>query len=334
MQLKKHYGKLQQDVELKEQFLENMKKIDKNSDGYVLNSRSNLKKIGEYEKRLNKDVYDFSLVELNDMLYEMEFGTWGAARELTNTLKKYLIYARSKNLGNMSLDITDFFRSDLLKKYVSKNKLKGKFINEKDFKKIINTPAINNPRDKLFLWLLRLGIRGKRFNELSMLKNTDVDIEGKFITTNQKIVKNLPNEVITLIKQTINTNEYYNINKDRQGQRIEKALFLKKNNYLFRPVDRIGHVSKNMTATDFTQLFNKLKKYFEEYSYVTAMTIYTSGMLWSFRKYLQQHGYTNDDLNDTYKTNKIFEEFRQKHYPDATGSYSYDFVALYKNIMD
>lgn len=316
------------DVNLKEQLLINMKEIDKNAIGTIRGYGRVLQRFGKYEDEFNKDVYNFSMEELDTMLYGLQIGSSADAGRIGSILKKYLTYAHSKNLGNLSLNFQSFFNKKQLDKYVWKNREEKKIFSLEQVKDIES--HIINIRDKVALWLFWLGIRGDKNSEIIMLKKSDVDLEKGFITTNQKIIENIPQHILDLIKKNNETDEYFYIRDN--GMFSNRTSILRQNDFLLRPL--LGSTRKNHTfyITDSTlrNTFSHIKKSFKnKYPEFSPLNIYKSGMLYYFNIYLQK--------NNIEKVNKqAFNDFVVKYYSDIkpTDSLYYMFMKKYNIIKN
>ena len=317
---------LQGNSELKEKFLNNMREIDKNAEGTIKGYEIVLRRFGDYEIKFNKDVYDFSMEELNTMFYGLQISSSADAGRIGSILKKYLTYAHSKKLGNLSLNLDMFFNKDQLDKYVWKNREEQKIFSIEQVKDI--EKRIVNVRDQVALWLYWLGIRGDKNEEIIMLKQKDVDLEKGFITTNQKIVENIPKHILELIKENNETDEYFYIRSN--GMLSDKPSILRLNDFLLRPI--LGSTRKSnkeyITNATLRQTFSNIKKSFiNEYPEFSPLNIYKSGMLYYFNQYIKIN-------NIKSMSKKIFDEFTQKYYSDIqlTNGLYYMFIKKY-NIM-
>jgi hypothetical protein len=327
---KRKYGELQKDIDLKEECLTSMKEIDKNSDGYVENTKVLFRRMGQWEIELNKDLYNFTQSEIEDLLFEMKIATKGDVNRIGSSLKKYLLLARSKKLGNMSLDIVNFFSDANLEKFVWKNKRSGRVINKKQLDDIVKNTI--NPRDKLFTRMSWMGSFSKNFKEFIELRKKDIDFENKTITTNTKIFENVPDEIMFLIEETIDENEYYSISINKDKERSERVNPLIQNDYIFRPVDSRRNQHDYMTADAFRRLGCALKKwYIEDYPEISMYNIYRSGMLWKFKKYLKEN---NIILGEDKPERQIFLDFKNVLYPEFPESSYKSFLQDYKEYVE
>lgn len=318
----KQYGKFsgKGDIEYKTDFIEKMRE-EKYEEKYINNVAVKLRKFGEFEDYYGKDVYSFTPDEIDSLLYGMHIGTIGNARFIRTILTKYTDYAKSQNKGNLSLNLDELLSGDNIEKYVSKVKMEGKIISEEELNNIVNSESIKNARDKAFMWLLWLGVQGKEFSELLTLKKTDVRWDENAIVLTNRIIENIPEKVMNILKAAKDNNEYYTFS-NRKSMLVDSE-------YLLRPLDMKRSVSgyqAYMSKTSFLCFFTSLKKrYFKDKSYITAKNIYRSGMLYNFDKYLKEH--------DLEPTREVFIEFRDKYYQEVPDGFFYDFKKTFEQAI-
>lgn len=299
----RRYGDLKGDRDFKLQFLDNMRNIDKNAEGTVKSAEIILRRFGNKEEELKKDLYDFTVKELSDTLITFRLSSSGDASRVSSVLKKYLLFAHSKMLGNLSLNMDVFLNKEQSDAYIWPNREKSKIFLEEQIKDI--SKLIYNARDKLGVWLLWLGIKGYKFNDIRMLKKKDVDMGKRFIVPrDDRIVENVPQFIIDLIDETNNMDDYYVY--DTEGHIKDIPTTLKDNDFLLRPID--GPKGK-MTAdfinvSTFRQTYTCIKKSFlERYPGFSPLNIYKSGILDRFYKYVEKN---NIKLHFVYEEDKKF----------------------------
>lgn len=322
------YGDLKGDIKFKEEFLNKMKTYGKLSEGYVSNTEVILRRFGEWEEENGKDLYDFNQSQIDDMLYGMKLGSAGETRRVRTTLKKYLIYARGKKLGNMSLDVTEFFKGRDIERYAWKNVQQGKIISLEELKNIVD--GLINPRDKAIMWLLWLGVMGKNFDMIRKLKKTDVLWDNNAIVlvdeenNTERIIENIPDEVMNILKEARDENKY-----EIRTEKTEKSRNLIDDIYLIKAYDinRKVNFENYMSKGSFLCFFTNLKKsdQFDGKNYITAKNIYKSGMIYNFDKYINE--------NKLEPTREVFADFKNKYYQEVSEGSYYDFIKVFEQAM-
>lgn len=148
-----------------------------------------LKKIGEVELKLDKDLYDFTYGEIISLLRSFNYRTRDALNGVLSIIIKYIDFAIEDEDINATVgfNVAKFnIQSKDLEDFVDKINLKLRYVyGFEDLKRIVNGKC-HNPQDAVIFCLLFEGIKGENFKEIRGLKREDVNITEnkiKFIRT-------------------------------------------------------------------------------------------------------------------------------------------------------
>lgn len=187
------------DSEVKEEFLLTLNpNTAKTVKGVLL-------KVDKFEKIINKSIFDFNLEEVNELI-ENEFSHKSIAsiRSSISYIKKYINYCIEHNLTTLNpFDIiTDYSQ------YVDKNAMENKYLTYRDVQEI--EEKLVNFNDKCMLELLFNGLKP---DELTLLKEIDIDFNEKSIVATDKKgnirkIFGVSNRCFELLKLTINQQTY------------------------------------------------------------------------------------------------------------------------------
>lgn len=129
-----------------------------------------LKRADKFLKQFNKDIYNLTAEEIEDIMYSCGFKTKTSARVFYYNLMAYVTWAEAE--GYITGYLPKFTESsgDFFDKYVSKTL--SNYYTQDDLLEIYDT--LTNPQDTLILQCVFEGIRGKSNSEIINLKIKDV----------------------------------------------------------------------------------------------------------------------------------------------------------------
>ena len=270
--------------ELKERFLKNYPEATRST------YRNIFKKITPKEKELEKDVYQFNLEELDDLLYS--FGTTSAQYISTvlAVMSKYIDFCLQEGyVGNPTkINYAKLVNPKLenLKKYEHGLDKKYRYITKDDLHNIIN--MCTNAQDAVIFALLFEGVMGENLEELINLRIDDCNFTNNILTLrrNDGSIRQIEveNDTMQLIYKAANQTEYY-----RVPDTISGVFALQRTPYVLRPIisERVkdGKVSHQIIRI-------RIKKITELYGnpYLNPKNIFRSGMIHHIKKYMEKHG--------------------------------------------
>lgn len=167
------------DILLKQKYISTSYENKILSEAEILNRISVFNKIAAFEEIYNKDIYDFSLPELEITLNGLgELENISLASKVS-FLKEYVKFALLNEKPIYSEPTILTLKNKDLNEFLSTNKRDLKYITRKELFKIIE--QLRNFQDKALLLLIFKGILGNACMDLINLKVSDFDFENRVI---------------------------------------------------------------------------------------------------------------------------------------------------------
>ncbi|QNR65466.1 hypothetical protein IAQ67_16380 [Paenibacillus peoriae] len=154
--------------DIKERFLSELRSTTKK------NYELKLKRACKIEKRLGKDLYDFSLAEIEEVIYYLSPTKLNSAINYGSILRSYIDWACSHGLRKDKLNpLASIGGSKYFEKFVPQQTL------IRDDALRLALSQIASDRDIAIIQGVFEGIMGRKYSELLNLKMKDIDIEHK-----------------------------------------------------------------------------------------------------------------------------------------------------------
>lgn len=269
--------------ELKERFLEQYPESTR------LTYRNIFKKTAPKENELQKDLYQFNLEKLDDLLYSLGSTSAQYIATVLAVLSKYVDFCMQEGyIGNPAgINYVRLINPTLenLKKYEHGIDKKYRYIDREELQQIINMCV--NAQDAVIFALLFEGVMGENLEELINLRVDDCDFVDNILTLRRndgtkRRIKVQPN-TMKLIDKAINQVEYYRVSDIANG-----VFLLQRTPYVLRPI-----VSKRVPTKKVSHqiIRNRLKKIVEMYGnpYLNPKNIFRSGMIDYIRRYMKKY---------------------------------------------
>lgn len=181
------------------------------------------KKFDDYEKETNKCFEEFTTDDFKDFIKRKLIGKSANSTNVkVNLCKKYAEYINS-NCATLDFVQVKKMVQDFLEEKEIENENELKYVSMKELDVAIN--RINNDIDVAIVYLLRYGISGNRFDELTNLQIKDIDLEHKTIKLKNRIVE-INDRVCSVLEDAIKQNEYYVIKKGSKGKPKSESYVL------------------------------------------------------------------------------------------------------------
>ena len=203
------------------------------------------KKTAILERAYNKDLYDFTLEEFQDVLKSMQAKTIRSLQSTVTKFKQYIAFALDKGVSSENANYAEMFSSaSRLEQFMSKKAEDIVFSRQEIMSMAMSA---DNAQDGAIIAVLFDGVNNKnQFSEIINLKKSDFDPQNnqlKISNEDNCRVINLSTETCILVKQAIDNDEYISI----QGDDYRK-YHLYNSEYIFRSVRNNEQVSwRNVT---------------------------------------------------------------------------------------
>lgn len=244
---------------------------------YFFNKTMELK-----EKGLNKDIYDFTEDEIEDLFYALEFSSIDMFNVYKHYLIQYLNWAEKNNLSNLGYNIISVnlkFKNG--SKFLDKIAMNNKYLTKNQVNEIIYS-ICNNDQDSAMILSAFEGIHGTKLYEIRSLQEKNIDKENNTIKLfdkdkSERTLKTTP-ETIKLI---LEANEQIKYNNYARESGLIFSRKLVSTEYVFK----IGAYRGN-DMISYNALYQRLKRIAEEEygnGYVNFNSLRWSGIFHYFK---------------------------------------------------
>lgn len=307
------------DSELKEEFLDSLKKSTRKIYSHVL------KKADAYEDEIGKSIYDFNFEDRDELLLvKFKNTTIGAFRSNLSPLKRYVYFCIAKNAVKHNDNRFAMIHPSDYINYVSVQAQENTYISKTEVREL--QKELVNAQDKLILELLTWGIRGRTEKgntqeELINLKVSDVDFDNNIL----KVINNdgddrdvyVDDYTINLIKEIIEEDIYICKNGKKPRNKEPRKLPIAKTDYVFRIAGR--DKSEKVDSQYFIRKVQLMKRYLKE-PYLSISNLYFSAIIDYAKKRKNEKGeLTRKDyieINEMFRYGNTKE--RQEAYVNKT----------------
>jgi len=284
------------DADYKLEFLDTLKNSTRKFYSYIL------KLADEYEKEIEKPIYNFSISDRDEMLIvKYKNKNTFSFQSTLSPLKNYIDFCISKNLvkhfeNRFSAVLPNDYRN-----YINIQAMENSYISKTKVRELEN--LLVNEQDKLIIELLSWGVRGRTekgntLEELINLKVSDIKYEEKliYLTNNDGEIRYLDVDDFTLdlIKRTINKGFYLFNNglkgkKNSEGiyEKTDKGFQINETEYVFRipGKNKYGQIDHQLIANRI----QRIQKYTQT-PYLNISSLYFSSMIDEAKKIKAKNG--------------------------------------------
>lgn len=256
--------------------------IDVYSDDNVRNIRSLFNKTESVEKLFNKDVAEFSYIEISNMYSLFSYADEYTYSNINSKLTAYCEWANANNLVPDGCNHYREFVMEDLRKYVNKWLESQRYLTCADLRKFVS--EINNPRDQfLIVCLFEIG-KSEHFADIMSMKIDDIDEQSNTVILYSGRRARVSNYLIEIAKQANEEMRYY-------FPRSEKTKPLEPSPFIFKKI--VGTVGSNDPMT-VNKLCAKIVRNCVEacgmYNGINTSSIAVSGQLEMIRRRAKELG--------------------------------------------
>jgi site-specific recombinase XerD len=288
--------------EIKESFLQYLIDEEGYTDETVHVFRFVFYKSCDVEEVLEKDMYDFNISELKQVLLNANKSTMNSVRAFASMMKKYIDWAIHTGLVNSNINPMDMFTTKDYEECIDKSR--KLFISEDELIEIED--RLVNYQDKVILRLLFEGVNGYEVSELINLKKDDVDFENNrlklYDEKNGERVITVSDRCIKFIEKAITEKTYYAWNAEKESTRGKSEYEYFETDHVIKNL-LTGRTKRLADKTTIYRRMNMIKKLFDV-PYLTIKNVWRSGMIkMAVELYKEEGELTNKQLT------KIAEHF-------------------------
>lgn len=245
-------------TEIKERYLKykNDESISPND-----NLRRMFLMLAQFEKKLSKDVCNFTGYEIENMYKTINYATYESLSSLNSNLKRYTGWCQSEGLVIDGLNHYEEFDREQLLGYINKALFNKRIVTRDEL--LIRIKSLPNYSDAFIVLAIFEGIKGR---ELSELDGINIEqIKGNEIKLNSGRTINISDELIELAHKSSEEDEYSTITSTETktvkrvglpGQIIKELPRTSDGNFYNRMIHRIKRIFDylDMSYMKITQL--------------------------------------------------------------------------------
>lgn len=248
-----------------------------------------------YEDTFKKDVYEFNLSEMTDMLKSFRAKTVNALKHRMSVYSSYI--DRAMQEGLVSNNVLDMIMPDEYADLIDKEATNNRYITKQTL--LDDISYLTNAQDQVIFMLLFDGVMGKNYENLVNLKVSDIDTKTLVASLIDGTKVILSDDTYNLIQIAVSEETYDTYSK------TEIIYPLPKNEYVLRvPKRPKGNELEPVRSNSIRTKIDLFKKDLGMEG-ITGRSIYLSGVA---HRYLSTHGEENmniPELKEWLKANNV-----------------------------
>jgi site-specific recombinase XerD len=211
---------------------------------------ADLTRMSVAEERNNKDMFNFSIEQIDEALKGIQFKKKSSIERTVSTCRMYSEWANQNGFVPAKINLWEIFTTEKLDQYIWHYALKNSFITREElFAEIIS--EIVNPVDYIPILLVFEGIYGQKMEEVLNLKYSDIDFNtGRLrLTRDDGSLRDITIEderVLNLLEDAESDLVYYK-NNGISDSIIAEATIIK-TPYVIRRTTRKGITGSNVAT--------------------------------------------------------------------------------------
>jgi site-specific recombinase XerD len=251
-----------------------------------------LSRAKELEEPLDKDLYNFNQLEIEQLIRYMSPKTTESAQHALNIIQAYIRWAIEENLRENNINPLDSLSGKEYLKRLVDTSAQTLFTKEEVFEVI---DRLVNYQDKVVVLALFEGINGKTFSELLNLKRKDIDEDNNelILTEEDGSERKLrvSETLINMMVKAYDEKDYYkkNGNVSLNYPRISDKLELLDSPYVIKHTNTNARSTGKVEAHTISRRFKMIAEMFDM-PYFNPGNVRNSGMLYEGWKAYKEHG--------------------------------------------
>jgi len=231
----------------------------------------------DVEDILQKDMYDFNMGELKQVLLSANKSTLNSVRAFASMMKKYIDWAIRTGLTNSNINPMEMFTVSDYEECIDKSR--KLFISEEELIEIED--QLVNYQDKVILRLLFEGANGYEVSELINLKKCDIDYTNKqlklYDDKNGERFITVSDRCLDIIERAINEKVYYAKNGEKESKHGKSEYEYFETDHVIKNV-LAGRTKGKAEKTVVYRRMNMIKEIFDM-PHLTIKNVWRSGMI-------------------------------------------------------
>jgi len=230
------------------------------------------------EEVLGKDLYDFSIEEMKQVLYNLDPKNLATSQSLGSIVKNYIDWAIKEGYRKSNINPLEKIYTEWYEQFVGDKKL---YITENELVHIEG--LCNNYQDIALIRILFEGAGGKSWVEVRNLKKNDIiKDENAIILTDENGNKrklNVSTRCIEFLIEASEETKYFKKNAEMDHERIRNYADLAENDYVFRPCHtRLNEPNREIQQHTINRRIREVSDLIGS-DYLTPRSVFISGMI-------------------------------------------------------
>lgn len=260
------------------------------------------KRTGEFEEEKGKDIYNFTLEEIKDIILSLSSASRATLRSTVSILNKYVAWAIKEGFLDSYINVIDeYLHEDKIKNMTSKLALEHRYLkSEFELDKVINLCV--NAQDAVGFVLAWHGVK---VEDMLNIKKSDIDFDNNIILLDNRKIQ-LNDKYMQVVQEALYQTTYEKMNGKSKANATE--LLLEDSEYLIRGVQNITRKTR-MTKQVVN---NRIKRIIEAFGekdqegnkvdesmhrqLITLTTVFYSGMFCKLKELESERPLTPEDF--------------------------------------
>ena len=285
----------------KNKFIDDKSTITK---GYTINVFNKCRDLEEY---YNKDVCNFTLDQIKQLLLTFNSTSVECLRVVTSVLRKYTQFMMENNLSIDNINHYDSVTTDILLQCVNKNVLNNKYIDRETLLNYID--ELPNASDGWVLLAIYEGIQGDMFSNVTFTDGNGIDYINEVLNLYDGTKFKPSHKLFELANESYITYTYEGIRNESihlmrlTGDRIFKC----RDNIMWEDDDKRKAYNRLLARIRLCKNYLNAKT-------MTIPRLQLSGMVYQFKCIMEKENKTFDELFDSCEFLEIRRKFGYEKY--------------------
>jgi len=266
---------IEEDIMFNQEIKEKFIMLQENIDTQIV-YRSVLSSCYDFEKELNKDVYEFNISEMRILFKKFDANSYNSIRHKTSIIYNYMKFIYED--GITTKPPMHFFRGrEALEQFVNKVDKIQKYITKDNLYIDIHNILVNAQDEAIFVLLFE-GF--KNLEEISNLVKKDISVESQTVRINSgkspRTIK-VSKQAMYVIEEAMNEDVYVKNNGVFEEMPLYPEALLEDTPYIIKPTRAKNKTEYQCTSNRIRQRFDKTKRILDLHL-VTPKSIWESGI--------------------------------------------------------
>lgn len=246
------------------------------------------------EDQFETDLCRFNQEQLRDLLLFFGCSNKNALGKYFNQVQQYVKWSTENGYCTYNFAYANIFRKDL-DKYLNVHAVQNQYFTRDE----IYDLDLANAVDHAIIVLLFEGLMGEEMEEIRLLKKEEVKIIAREIHVtsgnNPRILTNVDERTIDILKEAIETNEYLNKNGESEAKAPKRYMI--ESPYVLRPTKMHNMDGEPISREGINVKFKNIRKWTGKH-YLNPTAVFYSGIFERLGKIQQERELTNNDYRN------------------------------------